>query len=346
MAKKIKFGKVALVIFITILIWVYADLALDDKYPISSATISVSRSASARLWVSFEDQSSSIMIKNLILSGPASKISQFSQELSKGAVSLDFFLVPDKQGINEPGNWPISVASVINDSEQMRKWGLMVESSEPENITVTAARLVQKTLNVKCVDENDGPLTAQKVDPAQVEMWVPDDWVGDAIVKLASEDIRHARSFAVEKVPYIRVGQKSWEARDTVKVSMPADTLKEGTIQNVTLGITYSLIMQGKYRVEIEDEDLPNLIGPISVKATPEARQAYENMRYQLILEIDDSYQSEEPGKILERQLTYNFPPEYVRTGEITVAPTQTPVTAKFKLVPIPSEKSLTVVEE
>jgi hypothetical protein len=344
MQGRIKFGKIAIVIFITVLIWIYADLAIDEEYTIPSTTISITRPADATLWVSFQEESSSIQINNLKLSGPASRISQFRQAVNNGNVSLNISFLPDKQGVREPGDWAIPIDSVLSDSEMMREWGFMVESSEPDIITVTATELVPKILAVKCVDENSGPLTAQKIEPAELEMWLPEDWVGDALVRLTPEEIRQSRSFPVEKVPSVRIGEEIWPAQKSVKVSLPQDALKEGTIQNVTLGIIYGLNMDGKYRVEIEN--LTEVIGQITVQSTPQAREDYENMRYQVILEIDDKFEGEEPGKVLEQPLIYNLPPEHVRKGEIIVAPTQTPVTAKFKLIPMGSEPSPPIEEE
>ena len=344
---KIKYGKIAIVVFITVLIWVYADLALDEQYDVSNATLTITRPPGARLWVSFEGESSTVEIDNLSLGGPASKITQFAQELNKGNISLDFPLFPDRQNIREQGRWPVSVASVINDSEQMRQWGLRVEGSDPENITLTAAELVQITVPVRCEDENGAVLASQNLDPARIEVSVPEDWGGEAYIRLTAQEVRQARSFAVEKIPLVRVGEEEWQAQRSVKVTMPADTLREGTIQNVTLGVTYSLVMQGKYTVVIEDQDLANIIGPILVKATPEAREEYENnTRYQVILEIDDSLLGEEFDKVHEQELIYNFPEEYVSKGEIILSPTQTPVIAKFKLVPVASGPSPPIAEE
>ena len=68
-----------------------------------------------------------------------------------------------------------------------------------------------------------------------------------------------------------------------------------------------------------------------SIRATAEARRAYESMRYQVILEIDDD-DAKTQGS-LRRELVYNFPPQYARTDEISL--NQKPVTARFKLIPL-----------
>ena len=72
MIRKPKYGKIAVVVFITILIWVWADLALDEKLPVSNATISVVKS-NPQLWVSF-DVASFVAIEEMVLKGPLRKI--------------------------------------------------------------------------------------------------------------------------------------------------------------------------------------------------------------------------------------------------------------------------------
>jgi hypothetical protein len=74
-------------------------------------------------------------------------------------------------------------------------------------------------------------------------------------------------------------------------------------------------------------------MSPISINATPEAKWAYENMAYQVRLEInDDDAKSTEAQR---KPVVYNFPDEYVRRDEIRL--NQQPVTAQFKLIPLSS---------
>jgi hypothetical protein len=82
-------------------------------------------------------------------------------------------------------------------------------------------------------------------------------------------------------------------------------------------------------------ENLPEVIGGITIRATSEAKRAYEEMRYQVILEIyDEDAMSTEP---LKRKLIYNFPAKYVRKGEIELKNPDQPAEAKFKLIRLPS---------
>ena len=57
MQTKIKYGKIAIVIFITVLIWVWADLALDKTLPVANIPVTVAKSTNPALWVSFGDRS-------------------------------------------------------------------------------------------------------------------------------------------------------------------------------------------------------------------------------------------------------------------------------------------------
>ena len=58
MAKKINYGKVLVVASITVLIWVWADLALDEKLSVSNVNITIAKSSNPNFWVSFGNESS------------------------------------------------------------------------------------------------------------------------------------------------------------------------------------------------------------------------------------------------------------------------------------------------
>ena len=112
-------------------------------------------------------------------------------------------------------------------------------------------------------------------------------------------------------------------------MSPEEDPLADYTLTTATLGISLSAILQGKYDVQVENLD--EVLGTIAIRATAEARRAYESMRYQVILEIDDD-DAKTQGS-LRRELVYNFPPQYARTDEISL--NQKPVTVRFQLVPL-----------
>lgn len=341
MLTKVKYGKIAIVIFITALIWVWADLALDEKLSVSNIPVAISKSADPALWASFAGRSSttalseqSIFIDTIVLKGPASRVADVKRKLNTGWLKLEFFLDVGQEGMVGTGEYSLDVLNFLRKSDQIKQLGLTVESSQPEKLAVNIVELVKKSLSVQCFDENKVRLEAESIEPSKVDMFVPEYWGGEKLtaeVKLARKEIEQARASAIEKTPYIELatGQRR-EAATTVKVKMPLaeDVLKTYTITTATLGFTLSANLQGKYTVEIANEN--DVIGSILIKATPQAQQVYEKgMRYQVILEVyDEDVKSEE----VKREVVYNFPPEFVRKGEIVL--NQPPVPARFKLTP------------
>ena len=82
MAKKVKYSKIMIVIFLTVLIWVWADLALDETLPEKNAVVVVDESVNPKLWISF-DNSTSADIK-IVLSGSHTSVAALDMELRKG----------------------------------------------------------------------------------------------------------------------------------------------------------------------------------------------------------------------------------------------------------------------
>ncbi|MCX5636877.1 MAG: hypothetical protein NTX52_04180 [Planctomycetota bacterium] len=335
MQTKVKYGKIAIVIFITVLIWVWADLALDEKLSVSNVPVTVAKSTNPALWVSFGEQPT-VSIKNIVLKGPASRITDVKRKLNAGWLILEFFLDAQQEGMVNAGDYNLDVLNFLRKSDQIKQLGLTVESCEPDKLTVKIVELFKKPLSVRCFDESRILLEAESIEPSKVEMFVPEYWGGEKLtaeVGLTRREIEQARVSAIEKTPSIELvaGQRR-EAATTVKIKMPPaeDALKTYTITRATLGFYLGENLQGRYKVEITN--LNEVISPIAIRATPQAKQAYEGMRYQVILEIDDDdVKSEESRK----EVIYNFPPEFVRKGEIIL--NQPPVQARFKLTPLSS---------
>jgi len=348
MKRKIKYGKIIIVVFITVLIWVWADLALDEPYPVPTVvTIRVVQTNPDEFWVSFSEKPS-VSLEELILKGPVSKTDKLDRELKAGGGSrgLEFSWYPEKEAMERPG-YNLDVLNFLNQSKQIRQHGLTVELAKPKTIPVSVYKLVQKSLKVRCVDDDESAITDAVIDPATVEMFVPEDWQGERLiakVRLASSEIRHARSAAIEKTPYIELA--SGEIRKSsiaVRITLPPEQerLRADTVQNVTHGFLLSEnlkdgLQQGRYEVEVEN--LSEVIGAIRILATPEAKLDYENMRYQVILEIDEKdTESTEP---IKRPLIYNFPPG--RRDEIKL--NQLPVEARFRLIRLSPAESVSTV--
>ncbi|MHC4719679.1 MAG: hypothetical protein ACYSYT_04295 [Planctomycetota bacterium] len=340
MIKEIKYGKILVIVSLTVLIWVWTDLALDEEFAVSGVEISIAKSTNPALLVSFGDELSAT-IEKMVLRGPASKIAEVKRKLNDGSLVLEFFLDPSQEPtITGLGENILNVLAFLKQSDQIRQLGLTVESCEPETLTVTVVRLAKKSLAVTCVDETQNVREPAAVEPPQVEMFVPEGWSGEkltATVQLTRREIEQSRLSPIEKTPYIELpaGQTK-EAPRSVRITMPPteDLLADHTITAATLGITLSANLQGKYRVAVTNLD--EVIRAVTIRATADAKRAYEKMPYQVILEIDDEdAKSTEP---LRRELIYNFPDEYVRRDEIRL--NQQPVTARFELIPLTSTEA------
>ncbi len=340
MITKLKYGKIAIVVFITILIWVFADLALDKKLPISNAVISVVKS-NPKLWVSFDD-ASSVSIEEMVLKGPLRKINEMRKKLEEEeGLKIDFDAAKEK--MNEPGTYPLPLLPFLQKAAEINDLGLKVEKCKPETVSVKVVGLVSRRLDVKCVDEDQNPIGEATVKPGQVEMLVPENWGAEkriAEVLLTPREIEHARVSAIEKLPYIRLtASQIREAPKPVEITMPLepDRLGECTITIATLNVSLSPIspiLQGKYTVEVTNL---HELGPIYIKATPEAERAYKLQPFpRMTLYILDG--DENTTEKLKREVVYNFPEKFLRKGEIEL--NQKPAVAQFILTPVSSAET------
>ncbi len=339
MVKKVNYGKILVVVFITVLIWVWADLALDEVFSVSNVNITA-KSTNPGLWVSFGDKSSAFIDK-MVLKGPASKMTDVKRKLKDGSLVLEFFLDPGQtETIASPGEYTLPLLAFLRQSDQIKRLGLTVESCEPQTLSVKVVGLVKKPLTIRCVDETQNTIKAAAVEPKQLEMFVPEDWSGEKLianVQLTRREIDQARLSAVEKTPFVELAAgQIRELQRTVKITMPPeeDLLADYTITTARLRFSLSPNIQGKYRVVVDNLD--EVIRTITIRATADAKRAYEKMPYQVTLEIDDEdAASAEP---LRRNLIYNFPDEYLRKDDIGL--NQQPVTARFKLIPLPAAET------
>jgi hypothetical protein len=345
MAKRFNYGKILVVIFITVLIWVWADLALDEEFTVSGVNITA-KSTNPSLWVSFDDKSSA-SIDKMVLRGPASKIADVKRRLKDGSLVFDFFLDPGQnETIASPGEYTLPLLTFLRQSDQIKQLGLIVESCEPQSLSVNVVGLDKKLLTIKCIDEAQNVIKNATIEPKQLDTFVPKDWSGEKLVanvQLTRREIDQARLSAVEKNPFIELAPgQIRELQKPVKITIPPeeDLLTDYTITTGRLRFSLSPNIQGKYKVVVDNLD--EVIRTIAIRATPDAKRAYEKMPYQVTLEIDDEdVTSAEP---LRRNLIYNFPEEYLRKDDIFL--NQQPATARFRLIPLPAAETSTGMEK
>jgi hypothetical protein len=338
MIARFRLRKILATIILTVLIWVWADMAQDEELAVANVKISVAKSVNPSLWVTFSGQPS-IMLDKIVLKGSARKMADVRQRINDGRFVREFYFDPEHEKTTTPGDHLLNVARFINGADKILQLGITVASADPNTITVGIVELQKKQAPVKCFDDNQNPLKIASIDPAVVEAFVPADREGAALeakVVLNKREIEQARLSAVEKTPYLELAPgQIREAATTVKITLPKEQqrLQEYLITSVRLGFSLSANLQGKYKVELINPDA--VMGAVAIRATPEARRAYDNVQYQVILEIDDSDKDSKSAE-LRRDLVYYFPPEFVRSDEIVL--NQQPVQARFRLISLAPE--------
>ncbi len=334
MAKKIKFGKISIVIFLTALIWVWADLAQDERLELSGVTIEVARSSDPTLWVNFvvegakPNLQTSIALDTVVLKGPASKVAEVSRLKNKGALNLDLFLAPEQEKSTQEGDSTRDMLSLLKASDEIGKLGLTVESCEPRTLTLRVRKLVKVNVPVECVGL-DPSLKVDTLEPSQVEAFVPPDETPKAIIQfLTAAEQDQARGAPIEKVPYVELapGQRR-EVATKVKVRLAAESMLHDYSVPATYGFCFSPNLQGKYEVVLDSD--PAQLATVLIKATPFAHQAYAQAPYQMTIYIHDTDRQQES---VTRGVVFTFPEEYVRRDEIRA--NQPVQTVKFRLVP------------
>ena len=336
MAKKIKFSKITIVVFITVLIWVWADLALDETLPEKTAVVVVDESVDPKLWISF-DKSPSANIK-ITLSGPHAAVTTMDMELRKGLKPLEFVFNAVQEQMDKPGTHSLKLLEFLQKDRQLRRRGLKVESCDPNVLSVNVVELFKKSLAVECFDMSGNPLKAQSIEPSKVDAFVPADSRLTAKIRLTKAEIEQARKAPMKKIPNVELAAEHIRESSTavtIKLAPEEDPLTSQRIDNATLVIAMSPTLLAQYYAEITN--LPTVYY-ITVRATNVAKQAYENQQlpHMTLYIFDDDIKEGQKG--LRRAVHYNFPEKYVRTGEIELVgePTQ----AEFKLIKRPAPES------
>ncbi len=331
--------KLAAVVFLTMLIWAWAYLALEETMEQQAGTLDIS-GIRQDLFVSFENQPAPVSLK-LKIKGPARKIAELRKRLRASDADptkerLDFLYDPESQGHSTPASYDLKVVDFLNKSDKLKDLEVTVESCEPARITVKVEELTEKRLTIQCLDEHNARLADASIKPTSIQMFVRNNWTGPATVILSETAIVKARKGPVTVTPFIELTQgKPLYYKDTVSITLPAtEHPLEPHPQQPTIGFIGSKNFWDKYTVELSNED--ELRSSILLKASERAFSAYEKTAYQVLIEVlpDDETRTD----AIHRDVIYNFPEEFVQKGEIKLAEPEPPRKAIFKLVPV-SEK-------
>lgn len=334
--KKLNYGKILAVIFLTALIWIWADLMLEETLEISS-TLTVARSGiDPNIFVTLgSSDQTTVPLESIVLKGPASKIAGVKQQLNEGTLDLSrMFFNPEQYNMTGSGPHILDMKQFLRDKTEIAELGLTVESTNPERVQVRITELVEQQVQVQAIDENGHLIENANLEPDQISMFVPDYNTrkpDTAKIMLTPSQIADARlNPPVTKKPYVLILGHQKKADDDVKVSISKQEtpLEDHIISRPTLGFVFTESMAGRYGVESENQtDMTSVI----VQGTSEAIQAYENQPYKLLLYILD--EDKRKDTTIERPVVFNFPQEYVRTGQIKISPNQSLIKAKFRLI-------------
>ncbi|MBW8035803.1 MAG: hypothetical protein FVQ79_09285 [Planctomycetes bacterium] len=318
--------KYALVVFITLLVWFWANNAIEDQIEVS-VSITTTQTRDSDILVTF-DKPMPLNVK-ITVKGPSSKISDLQKLIASGQENLDFVYSLQNDLKGEAKTIPLVTAEWLNQTVKMKSFGLTVESesAKPAMIQVTIEKLVKKELVIECFDEDGISITPDSLNPSKANIFVKQGWVEPARIDLTATDVEKAQKDYVIKEPYVQLGpnNRRYGKRVTVKLS----STELDTVQFKPLNISFAVSknLQGKYKVELKNES--ELTESTTFKATTEAMDAYKKSPVHIfVLVFDDD---EKEIDVITRDVIYNFPPEYLVKGEIALA--QPPVKARFELI-------------
>jgi hypothetical protein len=337
-----KLNKFLVVIFLTLLIWAWAYMKIQKPLSRSgSLEVSTSIDPGTLVMFSLNDGASyqtEIPLTSLNFKGTPSKVSDLSKryELPPGHEDkerLDFYYDPGER----TESYTLELLDYLQKSSKVQELALTLESCTPTQVDVKIEKLVEKELPVECVDKDGLELKGAYSDPSVVKIYVRKDYLPEsAIVVLSPQLIETAREEAVPVTPYVELGiaKVRRESQTSVQVKLRTeDRLKEFPFQPTSIGFLMSPEIAGNYKVELTNEI--KLTERTLFNATDKAMDAYKKMPFHILIEIRDG--DELQPEIPPRPVIYNFPPEFVRSGEIELAD-ELRKEAKIKIEPLNPE--------
>ncbi len=335
MMERFKIKKILAVVFLTVLIWVWSDLALDGTDKLSQIPVVLGNSSDPNLLVSFVDDAGQltdrIVIDTVDIKGPAVRVEQIKALERINDPDLLLVLEPDNWELTEPMEapaWPL--VNFVKRSPFIDNRGLSVDDCAPRTASIRVMRLAKRTLVVQCVDHNRSTVSAQ-VTPPTIQMYVPEAWTEDRLVadvELSTADLNRAQSdIPIDETPFVDINGRIRRAKQSVEVRI-SEAGPKLQIQSIKpkFCVVVDPIVQRDYRIEISD--VIKALRSIDFKGTDEAKLAYQNEPYHVELVVVDR----KTGPQFQT-LQYRFPREYVEKNQIK--PADSPLaTIDFELVP------------
>lgn len=330
--------KIAIVVFLTLLAWIWAYNALESELPGEVASLNIFETDNASTLVTF-DKPAPIRL-SVTISGPSSKVKNLRNEMMTGETKLDFIFNAEKEGKDKPGTYLLNVIELLNKSTKMQSLGLTIKDCTPDWIEVTVEELFEKELEVQCLDENGAIIKHDDIKPARVSMYVKADATSELLkanVTLTRPQIEKARKGYITAPAVVEIASGQTRNAGSVQIKLPSteQALNTHAVNLQRIGYVLNPYLADKYKVELQNEK--DLMSSITITATEEAFKEYdERTLYQVLVEVrDDDINA--PDGIATREVIYNFPVEYIRNGQIELIQSPEKM-AKFKLIEIGKE--------
>jgi len=341
MMEPIKIKKILAVVFLTVLIWVWSDLAQDVKGKLEQIPVEIVDSSDPNLFVSFVQSSgaltSRVIIDTVNIKGPSLPINQVTLRGRTGSLLLS----PDQEGLIQPGETTIRLVNIVKQSAMIHEGGVSVESCTPDMVSISVIKLARKPLQVRCFNDNGAVIPATEITPSMIDMYVPEDWSGDKLVAtviLKEADLNRASGEEpIDAKPFVIINGRTKVAKQSVKVrlSEQVTSLPEKSIAKPKFCLVVDSIVQSDFEIVIKRE--VETLGSIYFLATEEARRAYQSEPYQVELVVTDRKPGEYTGT-----LRYRFPREFVEKNQIKPGAT-TLTTIYYELKPRETSKTGTI---
>ena len=329
--------KLLVVVSLTLLVWIWAYMSQEMPDEITG-TLQVADSADPRLLVTFSLSGSrpqtKIPLAPIALKGAPSKLSELQKRYH---LPLDFYYDPTKEGHTE-GVYTLDLLEYLQKRSKIQKLALTLKSCVPKQVDVKIELLEEKKLPIQCLDENGLLIKEAVITPAFANIYVRKGYNASATVSLTQQQIETARKQQpVTVTPYVDLGVAKVVRKSTepVEVTLQSELLLQPRAFQTTkpVGIFMSPKLQNAYKVTIvNDEELRKTT---TIYATDEAFRAYENVAYPLYIVIKDSDVNTDLSEVPPKMVFYNFPPEYVKSGQIAEDETKLPRSATLKIEPL-----------
>ncbi len=331
-----KINTALLVIVLSSLIWVFAE----RKVIKSTDTTVKLELAQPRddLFVTYLDEQSvpapdAPNIK-LAVEGPTGPIRDLEEGRAKPRVlPIDVTKLVDVDSAgNEPIDYTFQVAAVMEEKLMLegRQGYLTIAETEPAELTLRIFKLQRAELDIKVYGAAPSNVTlpAKILQPKSGKLAayvVAGTTPPQARVALTADQLNRAQNEPIMVTANVLPPSKLIDDQVTLTIAPTGLTVVEGEIIRPSLGIHIPISMQGRYRVEVEEESWMSDYAPIKFKAFPGKDREFINQGWHLTLHVGESDKTEASPS---HSLRYDAP-----KGVEILNPVKEPV--RFKLVPL-----------